>query len=153
MYDQLPNPKVAEAISQSSLALYKQQGGHMLDDNIEAMHRTILLYNKELDRAEAWTSEEKFKWRVSPSEAIRASNQFEKLRKERIALMDECYKIARELVENELQARAARHQPAAPANPPAQAASAPTATSAPPAGHKHAMPVPGPSPTETAGAA
>ena len=87
-----------QAVTDTAHALYREQGGELLDDNIKAAHKTVQIYTADLERSESWSGEKPFQWRVTPSAFNRASVQLERLRETRNKLLDECFQTAKQMI-------------------------------------------------------
>ena len=109
-----------QAVTDTAHALYREQGGELLDDNIKAAHKTVQIYTADLERSESWSGEKPFQWRVTPSAFNRASVQLERLRETRNKLLDDCFQTAKQMILRWVEATsgaAAEDSSPAPARP------------------------------------
>jgi hypothetical protein len=116
--------ELADAISESAQKLYIERGGAAIDAAVKRAEKTLALYDKELD-ALSERDEDKHRWKISPSVALRWERELERQQKRRLELLNQCTAMASELVlqwiDDTEKAAAKQQTQSAPGNAPAAA--------------------------------
>lgn len=94
---QTPDP-VAAAVQEATEELFIQRGGERRRRMLKLLDETMDVYEQDVQRAKG--NEENFKWRVKPSEMLRLRREVSILEAEIEKLMDECYQMAKAMIQD-----------------------------------------------------
>lgn len=88
--------QLLKTIGEATDALYAESGGASIDASIRRAEKTLMLYDRELDAVSE--SDEKHRWKISPSVALRWERELERQQKRREDLRAECHAMAKRVV-------------------------------------------------------
>jgi len=88
--------QLLKTIQEATDALYAESGGFSIDAAIARAQKTLELYDRELDAVSS--SDEKHRWKISPSVALRWERELERQQKRREDLRAECHAMAKRVV-------------------------------------------------------
>jgi hypothetical protein len=127
----LPRQEQIDAMAKVADQIYAERNGAMLDSAIARCEHTLAIFDREVARLSE-TDKEDHRWCISPTVALRWQNELMKLQDRKEALRQECWAMAREIVEDAMRAKAGEDnslcppksaQPAPQADPQADASS------------------------------
>lgn len=96
--------KYRKAVEEAANALYIERHGATLDAALKRVEGTLALYDREVERMTGDDSPAA-RWRISPSTALQWQREQTRLLERKDALKEECWKLAKRLVDDWMQAK------------------------------------------------